>query len=237
MPSLSAIKTKRVEPNTDLLAFLDQFIDKLEERSVLVVTSKIVSLCEGRIVPKTFDKRELIRQEAEKYLEKENSIFTIKHGLLIPASGIDESNIEDGYLLYPEDPMKSAILIWEHLKNKFGLKEFGVVITDSRSQPLRRGTSGVSIGWCGVQSLDNCIGRPDLYGKPLKITMRNVVDGIAAAAVLVMGEADEQTPLVKITNINGIKFLNHPPTQEELDTFFLKTEEDIYAKIFPFSGK
>lgn len=226
-----ALKTELVSPGDDLCAILDRAVPNLQERDCLAVTSKIVSLCEGRVVPKTMCKKALIRQEAEKYVEGKNTFFTIKEGMIIPAAGIDESNIPDGYLLYPKNPFHSATAIWTHLRNRHQIEHLGIIITDSRTEPFRTGVTGISIGWCGFEPVDNCIGRTDLYGRVFKITKRNLVDGIASTAVLLMGEADEQTPLVRVRDCHSLKFVSRPPTQEEIDSFRLPPHADLYGEL------
>lgn len=208
-PSLSMIvnvyKTPKILPNQNLFSILDSSLPKLEEKDIVVVTSKIVSICQGRVVKNTENKHKLIRKEAEKYIEeptisKFHVTLTIKDGILIANSGIDESNSGGYFVLWPNNPFGEAKKIWQYLKKRDHLKQLGVLITDSRLVPLRWGTLGIALAWCGFQPLKNYIGKPDIFGRYLRVTKQNIVDGLAAAAVSVMGEGDEQTPLAVIEN-------------------------------------
>jgi F420-0:gamma-glutamyl ligase len=167
---------------------------------VVVVTSKIVSLCENRVVPLAdTSKKQLVEQEASQYLASELSqyghLFTITNDTLIPSAGIDESNGDSHYVLWPKDPQASANAIRAHLASKHQLDNIGVIITDSTSQPLRRGISGIVLAHSGFLALKDYRGQPDLFGRPLGVSVANVASGLAAAAVLAMGEGAEQTPL------------------------------------------
>ncbi len=229
-----AYKTHIIQPHEDILMILDTHLPLLEERDIVFITSKIISLCEGRLVAKeTVNKRALVQQEADAFLDhSQEFMLTIKNGLLIPAAGIDESNSQDDhYILYPQDIQQAATRIWEHLRRKHCIAELGVLITDSRTTPLRRGVTGVSLGWCGFEPLFDYIGKPDLFDKPLRVTVSNLLDGLAASAVLVMGEANEQTPLAIIKKAPKITFVDRAPSPEELSSLLIAMEEDIYAPL------
>lgn len=207
----------------------------LEEASVVAVTSKIVSLCENRFVP--FDKanrEDLIINESERYLPKEYSKyghhFTIARNTLIASAGIDESN-GGGFVLWPEDAQKSANSIRKHLAEKSGLTKIGVIITDSTCQPLRRGTSGIMLAWSGFKALNNYIGEPDLFGRPLAVTQAAVGSGLAAAAVLAMGEGSEQTPLALLSDLPFVEFQNRSPDQQELAKVIIDPADDLFEPI------
>src|SRR3989344_6905388 len=150
------IKTHKIIPlkDTDLFSVLDKYVPKLSERSVLAVTSKIISICEGRFVKAdSTNKDDLIAKESEFYIPKEENKFnitvTIANGMLAAGAGVDEANGGGYYILWPSDPQKSTNAIREYLKKKFGLKEFGVIITDSKTTPMRWGVTGVAIAYSG----------------------------------------------------------------------------------------
>lgn len=235
--NIQTIKThKLTKQDNNLVALLDKYITDLPERSVLAITSKIVAICEGTVVPlDAADKMTLVRQEADRYLPVINSKYglalTIKNNIIIPNAGIDESNSADGYILWPRDPQQTANQVWAHLREKFGIKELGIIITDSRSTPLRRGTSGVCLAHSGFLALNNYVGKPDIFDRNLKMTMASVADGIAAATVLCMGEGSEQTPLALATDLPFVQFQDRNPNQEELDILAINLEDDIYAEI------
>jgi F420-0:gamma-glutamyl ligase len=204
---VSGIKTRRISAgNLTTSELLDESINELKENSVIAITSKVVGICEGRVVPiGQADKDELVRQEAEYYLPKSasqyNYSFTITHGTLIPVAGIDESNGDGNYILWPEDPQASANQIHAYLQEKFGVKNLGVIITDSTARPLHYGTEGVCIAFSGFATMNDYRGKPDLFGRPFKVSISNVADALASAAVLVMGEGTEQTPIAIVEDI------------------------------------
>jgi putative folate metabolism gamma-glutamate ligase len=233
-------KTSLVRPFTSLFELIDTYLPKLAERSVFVVTSKVVSLCEGSIIKKdqVGSKKELIQKESDAYLIdshpsplSESIQLTIKNGILIPSAGIDESNGEDIYILYPQDLQQSATSIWEHLRKRDNLKEVGVIITDSHTTPMRWGVLGIGLSWCGFNPLYNYIGQPDCFGKPLRVTKRNNLDALAISAVFCMGEGNEQTPFAVITDAPKMEFQDRPPLDHEVKALSISMEDDLYAPI------
>jgi len=236
---VNVVKTNKItDKNEGLIDFIDKNIKKLEEKSIVVITSKVISILEGRIIKKDgIPKAELIASESDQYLVYTNEYchheftLSIKNDLLIPNAGIDESNAFDHYILWPKDPYKSAKIIWKYLKDKFKLKYLGVLITDSKTTPLRWGTTGVSIGYCGFEGLKNYIGKKDIFGKKLTVTKSHIADGLAASAVVVMGEGKEQTPIAIITDFKNIKFKKTATTKREIEKLKIAINEDIYAPL------
>lgn len=214
------IKTRPfLPPKDDLFGLIKKAFSspqarrELSEDSVLVVTSKIVSISQGRCIPLNAvkDKDELIKKEADLYLPREKVpkewvMLTMKHNIMIPTAGIDESNANGYYILWPEKPFETARKIYDFIKKKFGLKKFGVIISDSHTVPLRCGTMGIALAYWGFWPLKDYRGKPDIFGRKLKITQLNIADALAIAAVLVMGEGKEQTPLAVIEDLDFIKF-------------------------------
>ncbi len=233
-------KTHKITPIDSLFALIDAYVPKLEEKAIFVVTSKIVSLCEGSVVEKktVASKEALIQSAADAYLEYEPGELpahaiqlTIKHNILIPSAGIDESNGNGVYILYPKDIQASAIGIWDYVRKRDGLRELGVLITDSHTTPMRRGVMGIGLGWCGFKPLYNYIGMPDCFGEFLRVTMGNNLDALAASAVFCMGESNEQTPFACIQEAPKIEFQERPPTKEEVKGISIPMEEDLYAPL------
>ena len=229
---VKAIKTEKVIPGKKLFDILDKNISNLEENSVVAITSKIISICEGRILPiKGSNKDKLIEQEADLFLPKQsnkyNLYLTIKNNLLAVSAGLDESNSNGYYVLWPENPQQAAKEIWQHLTKKFNIKNLGVIITDSKTTPLRWGVSGAAIGYFGFKPLNDLIGTPDIFGRELKMTKVGVVDGLAAAAVLEMGEGDNQTPIAVINDIPYVEFTDKE-IEEELA---IPIDDDVYSQI------
>ena len=206
----------------------------MREGSILAITSKVVSFCEGRILPKgKIDKETLVRQEADKVIQNDRAldkriVLTLKHNILLPSAGIDESNGNNTYVLYPNDCFASAKSVWTYLRTKYHLSQVGVLITDSRTMPLRRGVVGVALGWWGFGPLWSYIGLPDLNGVPLTMTCINVVDALATSAVYEMGEGDECTPLAIIEEASHVKFDDGIHEEYEIK---IPIEEDIYRPL------
>lgn len=232
--SVRAIKTPKINFETSLESLFSS-LAPLKERSIVAVTSKVVSIIEGAFVPKNQNKRELVRQEADAYLDEGSSVqLTIKNNLLIPNAGIDESNIEgENYVLYPQDVFKSAERIWDFLKKRDHLTYLGILLTDSSTLPLRRGTVGRCLSWCGFQPIYSYKGKKDCFGRSLKISNKNIIDSLAAMSVFAMGEGAEQTPLALITGLeNLIEFNLTPPNEEDKASVMIPLEDDIYASFF-----
>jgi len=230
---ISPIRTEIFHPGQDVVEFIIKNMDRalLTERSVLAITSKIVSLAENRLVPhNSIDKKSLIKKEADTYLGEigHGVSLTIKHGLLVAAAGIDESNSESGdYILYPVDPYASAEKIRRGLCEYFGLKELGVILTDSRTGPLRLGVVGVALSFAGFHPVRNMIGAKDIFGRELKMTKINLCDSLASSAVLMMGEAAERCPLAIIQNA-PVDFTDTPV----LADLQVSAADDMYLPLY-----
>jgi putative folate metabolism gamma-glutamate ligase len=232
---INPIKTQRVTSGSiSLIDLIDQSIDQFQEKDILVITSKIVSLCEANTVAlDQANKETLVSQESQLRLPATASnygiSFTIAQNSLIPSAGIDESNGGDYYILWPKDSQKTANQVRAHLKQRFRLDEVGVIISDSTCQPMRRGTTGIALAHSGFQSLHNYIGQPDLFGRPFKVSQSNVSGGLASAAVVCMGEGVEQTPLCRISDAGFVSFQDRDPSAEELAENTISIEEDLFA--------
>jgi coenzyme F420-0:L-glutamate ligase / coenzyme F420-1:gamma-L-glutamate ligase len=187
---------------------------EIQDGDILVVTHKIVSKAEGRIVDlasikpstkaismaKEHDKdprvMELILKESTQILRARNGIIIseTKHGFVCANAGVDQSNVEgDTAVLLPVAPDESADRIQEAVKKKIG-KEIAVIITDTFGRSFRNGQTNVAIGVAGINPIKSYIGTYDMYGRKLRVTEIAVADEIASAAELVMGKA-EGTPV------------------------------------------
>lgn len=219
----TSYKTKKVVPGDSLEEILSESLPQLKENSVVIITSKIVGICEGRVVKNdgSVTKDQLIRQEAEQLLVNEEfykntaTFLTITNNILAPSAGIDESNGNGYFILWPKNPIQSATKIWNFLREKYKVKNVGVVIVDSYFTPLRRGSIGVALGWCGFVPLNNYIGKPDIFGEPMKYTVESMVDTLASVGTIMLGEGQEQTPLAVIEEIPDITFVDRCPSKEE----------------------
>lgn len=231
-----AVRTKPVRSRGSALTeLIEQSVPALPERSILVVTSKIVALSEGRTFPITpTDQRMLIEQEADYVLPPRNDgrfQLTIKQGILIPNAGIDASNGAGEYVRWPADPQRSANQLRRWLVQHYHRQSVGVLITDSTCRPLRRGTSGIPLAHSGFWALRDYVGQPDVFGRFLEHTKANVADALAAAAVGVMGEGNEQTPLAVIEELPFVTFQHRDPSPGELADLRIDLADDIYAPL------
>jgi coenzyme F420-0:L-glutamate ligase / coenzyme F420-1:gamma-L-glutamate ligase len=166
----------------------------LGDGDILVVTSKVVSKAEGRIV-RANDRERAITEESVRVVATrahEGGVTRIvenRLGMVAAAAGVDASNTEDGtVLLLPEDPDASARAIAEGLRARTG-RRVGVLLSDTLGRPWREGQTDVAIGAAGVHVFDDLRGTTDAAGKPLSVTMPCVADELAAAADLVKGKA------------------------------------------------
>ncbi len=186
-----------LRPGDDLAAVIAEHAT-LQDGDVLVVTSKIVSKIEGRLIlleSSDPDVREAARQAA---IESETarvvarrgplSIVQTRHGLVMAAAGVDASNVApDELALLPVDPDASAELLRESLRERLGV-EVGVIITDTMGRPWRNGLTDVAIGVAGLTAITDPRGQPDAYGNVIEVTQVAVADEVAAAGDLVKGK-------------------------------------------------
>ena len=193
---------------------------------VLVVAQKIVSKAEGRIVDLAMvepsaravalaanvdkDPRlvEVILSESVRVVRARRGVLIVEHrlGFIMANAGVDQSNVApaDGahrVLLLPENPDRSAESLSRGLVARTGVG-IAVVINDSFGRPWRQGTVGVAIGASGLPALIDQRGRPDLFGRRLEVSVIGFADEVAAAASLVMGQADEALPAVLIRGLS-----------------------------------
>lgn len=236
---ITPIKTHKITPHSDtLISLLDTYFPSIPEQSVVVIASKIVSLCEGRVVPGDTDREALIKQESDYYLPPEHSRyghhFTVIRNTIIGSAGIDRSNGDGNLILWPADPQATANTVRAHLQKKHNLSDVGVLVVDSASTPLRLGAIGTALAFSGFIGTHSYVGEPDVFGEPLKLEKADVAGGLAAAAVLVMGEGGEQTPFALLTELPFLTFQRHDPTLKELATLHISLEEDLFE---PFLTK
>lgn len=234
---VQSIKTHKITTkDKNIFDILDKYVNEITEGSILAVTSKIVSICEGSIVEaNSVDKKDLVFREADFWLppslSKYDFSLTIKDGILLPTAGIDESNGAGYYILWPKNPQKTANDIRKYLIDRFGVKKVGLIITDSKTTPLRWGTTGVCVAHCGFSALNNYIGKPDIFGREMLATKANIADALAVSAVLLMGEGSEQTPLAVIEDAAFVEFQDRNPSQVEIEGLKISIEDDLYAPL------
>ena len=230
---LIPVKTRIIHaPKDDISDIIDSL--DIKDGDIIFITSKILGLAEGRTVKiGDCDKKDLIKKEATRFLDYDNPVgnfhvnLTVTQNVLIPAAGIDESNADGYYVMWPQNPDQTCQKIRSHLMEKHHLKNLGVVATDSHTTPLRWGVTGITIGLAGVEPLKDIRGEPDLFGRSMKITKVDLIDPLASMAVLLMGESNECTPIVILRNYRGIPFSDMASMQD----FKIDPATDLYSPL------
>ncbi len=206
-----------------LTSALRQSAMELLDGDVVVVAQKLVSKAEGRTrrlsevvagdaareLAAATDKEpamvQLILDESRAILRHRPGVIIAEHklGMVLANAGIDRSNVDrdrDLVLLFPENPDESAKRLKESWHDEFGT-HVGVIIADSVGRAWRMGTIGMAIGCAGVEALKNLRGRQDMFGRELEVSEHAVADSIASTAELLLGEADEATPIVIVRGL------------------------------------
>lgn len=228
-----------VATGDDLAAMIVGAAPWLRDGDVLVVTSKIISKAEGRLVPAPDDasERERARQEA---IGAETArivaargptrIVATHHGFVMAAAGVDASNVDSSQLaLLPKDPDASARALRAALAERHGL-HVAVVISDTAGRPWRNGLTDFALGAAGIEPLLDYRGHTDPYGNALALTQMAVVDELAAAAELVKGKAD-RVPVAVVRGLPATLDIDGPGVVATLvrdpasDMFSLGTAE------------
>ncbi|MCF7815715.1 MAG: coenzyme F420-0:L-glutamate ligase [Candidatus Pacebacteria bacterium] len=226
---IKPIKTSIHCISDDLFSFIVSHVKRLDDGEILVVTSKIVALSQGNIISHDMY-TEYLKNVSMQSIQTPWATFThTNEGWCINA-GIDESNAQDSLITLPKKPFECAHALLKKLKRHYGLKNLGLIITDTRSVPLRVGTIGRTIGCAGFHPFKSYIGKKDLFGRKSRVTISNVADALAAGAVLVMGEGNEQTPLAVIQNA-PITFTQSKLKNEETRLFLLP-KDDIFTYLY-----
>jgi coenzyme F420-0:L-glutamate ligase/coenzyme F420-1:gamma-L-glutamate ligase len=215
------VRTSIIKSGDDIIEVLAEAFENADfvpvDGDILVLAESAVATAEGRLVRlddvtpseeavELALRYELDAREMELILQECDEIFggvpgaalTITKGTLSPNAGIDSSNAPDGYVvLLPEDSQKSAALIRNGIDERYSCR-VGVIIGDSRTQPLRLGCTGIALGTAGITPVEDARGTRDLFGKTLHITHKAVADNLVSAAQVLMGEAGEGVPCVLV---------------------------------------
>ncbi len=228
--------TLRIEPviglpeirsGDDLAGLLAEPLRTLDPRStdVVVVTQKIVSKSEGRVVPvDAVDARAWIERETLRVVARRGDLIVAetRHGFVCANAGVDASNVDAGTVsLLPEDPDDSAERLRRGLHDRLGTW-FGVVITDTFGRPWRNGVVNVAIGCAGIPAIVDLRGTPDDRGRALETTVVALADEIAAACGLVMGKAARVPAAV----VRGLEPPAGPPGRAR--DLVRRPEEDLF---------
>jgi coenzyme F420-0:L-glutamate ligase / coenzyme F420-1:gamma-L-glutamate ligase len=225
---LESVKNNnQIIKNGDILVIAQKIISKNEGRSVylkyIIPSSRSIEL--GRKINKDPRIVELILRESRKIVRVSNNtiITETRHGFICANSGIDQSNVsksKNRVLLLPRDPDKSADTIRKEIYKKTR-KNIAVLITDTFGRPFRLGQTNIAIGIAGINALKNYKGKPDMFGKIMKVTEIAIVDEIAGAAELVMGKT-KGIPIAIVRNVTYSK------SNSSITKIIRKENKDIF---------
>lgn len=223
------VRTRIFREGEALIPFITDHIKKLAESSIIIVTSKIVSLSEKRTseIKDAGTRDRIVKSESQWAMRTKYTWLTIKDNTVMASAGVDESNADGKIILLPKNSFAAAHRIREKFKKYYGVKNLGVIITDSRLLPLRAGIVGIALGYSGFGGVRDYRGTPDIFGRILEFSRTDVADSLATAAVLLMGEGAEQRPLAVITGA-PVQFKNKIDRRE----LFIDPREDIYQPLF-----
>jgi len=217
------IRTPRKGSPFNLGELVDRFVgSELRDGDILVISSKFVAVSEGRVVdlgtvvPSGYAASEsrrlnmppelcelVIRESDDVIGGVSGFMLALKEGLLTPNAGIDKSNVAHGkVVLYPRNPLESAVALVDKMRFRRGV-EIGVVVSDSRLMPTRKGTVGVALAAAGMEAIVDLRGKPDLFGNVLKVTSQAIADDLCSGAQIVMGEANESVPIVLVRGLKA----------------------------------
>jgi len=213
-----------VTAGADLAALIAEAVPDLRDGDILAVTSKIVSKAEGRVVTRSRD--QAIEAETVRVVARRGptTIAQTRHGLVLAAAGVDESNTAPGtVVLLPEDPDESARRLRKALHQRTG-RSVGVLVTDTMGRPWRAGQTDNAIGAAGVAPVRDHRGEPDTFGNILEVTVAAVADEIASAADLVKGKARQ----VPAALVRGLADLVTEPDGPGARAIIRPAEEDMF---------
>ncbi len=184
-----------------------------------------------KIEPKV-KKDTLIKKEAQYFIPRNQVpngyvVLTIKEHTLIPSAGIDESNGNGYYVLWPKDVNKLLKEIHAYITKKHHVKKLAVISTDSHTIPLRYGVLGISTGFYGLEPLYDYRGKRDIFGRKLKFTKSNIVDTLSAMGVLLMGEGNEKVPIVIVRGADFVRFTR----KNTYRRLVVSKEKDLYSPL------
>ena len=228
------IKTKIITPTDQnivnlILKTLDENNVFLINKDILIIASKIISTIEGCQVKISDIKKirkeaieaakvsklspefvEIVFREADEVIGAvPGAVLALKDGVLQANAGVDQSNSggEEFLITLPKNSIKTAELIRKEIEMRLNI-EIGVVISDSKTQPLRRGTSGFALGVSGFSPIIDDRGSSDLFNRPMKITTRAIADNLVCGSEILMGESHQRIPIVIARGYEEIPFLD-----------------------------
>ena len=245
------IETRVISENDDILEVLVTSLQdaglELKDKDILGIAETPLGTTEGRVVKladielseeaiELADEYDLIPEVAELVLSEADEILggiphvllTIKNNTLMANAGVDKSNVPPGHAsLLPADSRRSAERIRQQAKDRFG-RDIGVLVIDSRTQPLRLGNIGMALSVAGFQPVVDDRGKSDLFGNEMRITRRAIADNLASACTAVMGESDESIPAALIRSA-PVEFVDE---SYDSSAMWISPQECMYMAIF-----
>ncbi|MFX0184112.1 MAG: coenzyme F420-0:L-glutamate ligase [Candidatus Hodarchaeota archaeon] len=200
---------------------------ELQDKDIIVIASKIISFTEGcqyklanitevrkeaQVMAKAaeLDPRfvEVVFKESEEIFGAvPGAVLTLRDNVLQANAGVDQSNAggEDFLIVLPRDPIDTAEKIYREIVDRTK-KKVGIIISDSKTHPLRRGTSGFALAVAGFVPIIDDRGTTDIFGRPMRITTRAIADNLACGAEILMGESNQKVPIVLVRGCKEINF-------------------------------
>ncbi len=247
------IKTRKIKPEDDLVEVLMGGLHvakiSLQSGDIIAIVSKVVALTEGGLIDirgknetSTKGRYGAYKDSSAllKYIESEADLtfddemfLTIKNNIFTPSAGVDTSNTPEGYAIgWPKDAYASAEILRKKIlsshEDRKVEKKCGVLIFDSFIIPLRNGVTGIALGYSGFQGVEDYRGKKDLFGNTLRVTQKNIADGLSAAATVVTGEGSESIPFVIIRGapVKFVKRVSHTDMT-------CKPKDCLYRVLYP----
>ena len=237
------IKIKEdIQPGDDLTELiLSSSKSSMSDGDIIIVSQKIISKKEGRVInldsvipselsvgiASAYDKDprlvQIILSESKRIVRMEHGVIIVEtnHNFICANAGIDESNVEKGFAtLLPIDPNKSAKKLRGSILQITG-KNIAVIISDTFGRPFRLGQTDHAIGIAGIESIKNYEGKPDTFGKIMRVTAIAIVDELCGAAELVMGKT-EKIPVAIIKNYN------FETKNDDINSILRDEKEDLF---------
>lgn len=225
IPVRAPVQQQAFDLHATLIEAIQNTGETLADGDVLAVSSKYAAISEGRVIDmqdvivtgeaQALAERyhmnpvvaQLVLQEADHVFGGiEGFLLTAKDGIISPNAGLDRSNIPSGQVvLFPRQPYQTAATVRRVLRERLGLRDLGVILTDSWLMPGRLGTAGVALATAGFRPIQDERGKADLFGNPMTVTQRGIADSLSVCAQMVMGERDEATPIA-IVRHSGVTF-------------------------------
>lgn len=221
-----SIHTRKCELGESLFSFIVEHVERLPEKSILAIASKVVAFSQREWMERPFTGAD-VAEASDWSVETPYAFLTLVGGHWCPNAGMDASNANGGTVLWPTNLEAMLKILREQLQEHYGSKDLGLIVTDSRIFPLRQGVTAVSLAHSGFLALRDYRGEPDLDGRPLRMTTVNVADALATTAALLMGEGNEQQPLCLIQEAPVV--FTEKPISERL---FIDSKDDLFAPLY-----